>query len=398
MKKLSIQDAALALAIDDVNALTLGALKRMYKRAILSVHPDRGGKKEDAQRLNAAYSTLKSYVPMIQQSTDDESDFLESDIDNWFYKRNDGHPLHDTHLSSMYSLETLLRKTFQITEEVPDIEFMANHEYQQDEGVYFKDAGRHYCLSGHLWSGSSNFRLTDITDCGRTRGVTWRIQIAVESYSERYSQSSSLVSNVMREWFKDKPFAWSAFYNNLMQARFAAVEQCIPVPIMGQILCMNSANNGTVIVGGSKLTIYFEEVALNRTLNPFDLSPFKPLKKKPGRWKIRDLVCALLNGQFYRLKHNYTYTDDYAYDAANKYGEGYISNPVSIAKEWIKEERLSCTKLWERENTGYIVFGFHSNDSSGFIVDIDNRFPLEDIDTEVAMISQVIRRLDKPVA
>ena len=41
---------------------TLAELKKVYKLLMFKHHPDKGGKKEDAQRIIAAYTTVKEQI------------------------------------------------------------------------------------------------------------------------------------------------------------------------------------------------------------------------------------------------------------------------------------------------------------------------------------------------
>ncbi|MBY8168124.1 hypothetical protein KW507_15730 [Vibrio fluvialis] len=400
MKKLSVQIAAEILGITDLKQVTLPMLKRIYKRAIMTAHPDLGGKKEDAQLLNSAYSALKVYVPKldVENTSHEEGEvFTEREVEDWFYKRTDGHPLHDSRLASMFSLVTLIKDAFHIAESIPNIDSLSGHTYRK--GVFFQDQGRDYRLGGSLWQHNSFYTITDVTEFGQVRGSTYEITILVDNYSPEYDERTAFVSNVMREWLGKKEFSWASFYTQMMQAWHTSLELKSAVDVYGCSFVMVSESRGTVTMKDkSVLTITFKEVPLNKGINPFDLSPFKPLKQAPRKWKIRDLVCVLLNGQFYGLKRDYYYTDDYALDNANRFSKGYYDNPIEVALKWVGAWRRSCTSLYDINSNGCITFGFHSNDSSTLRLDISNRYPIVDIEEEVTMISNVVLKLSDKVA
>lgn len=142
-------------------------------------------------------------------------------------------------------------------------------------------------------------------------------------------------------------------------------------------------------IDGSVVSITYDEVKSHTVFNPFNLDALKPLKAIPKRWKLMDLVKVLVNGQFHSLKQNYYYTDDYLHDAAMGFRKGYIDNPILTALEWFSERRVSCTRLSQTSNS--LNFGFHSNDSSSLVLDLDNRYTLVDVESDVQVLESKLR-------
>ncbi|KOY42670.1 isomerase, partial [Vibrio parahaemolyticus] len=74
-------------------------------------------------------------------------------------------------------------------------------------------------------------------------------------------------------------------------------------------------------------------------------------------------------------------------DAALGFRTGYIDNPILEALSWHGKTRRSCFGLFSNAlpNTEAIQvsFGKHLNDSSSFILDLDNRYPSISLEDDV---------------
>lgn len=97
-------------------------------------------------------------------------------------------------------------------------------------------------------------------------------------------------------------------------------------------------------------------------------SPFieaKPLSKLPDEWNKRNLTSALLSGQIYMGQVDYHYTDDYAMDAANQFGEGVgidIPNFVrDTVENWSSTNYVRMGTKDAEKGTCTIRFSEHTN-------------------------------------
>lgn len=65
------------------NVKTVEDLKEQYKKLVFKYHPDKGGKKEDMQQLNAEYQELKKFVGNKHRNAQGETyETKETDFSN----------------------------------------------------------------------------------------------------------------------------------------------------------------------------------------------------------------------------------------------------------------------------------------------------------------------------
>ncbi|ENN6469943.1 hypothetical protein AB9X29_003744 [Vibrio vulnificus] len=393
--KVDLKIAMAAFGLTSLVDVDRVILKRRYKAEMFKSHPDRGGCKQHTQLLNAAYATLKPKVPVRLLAKQSEPEEIEEDYCDWFFRANQGHPLHESGLASLKSLDQLIHQTFDIRDDetVPDVCYWHSRRSQPNSGngIYFRKSGMDMRLD--YWSGQLEFvKLVDITEGLNHRRKCGVMRVNVERFSSKYNLNNSMLSNVLKDWLGDagdreNGFHWCDFYRQVIDVVQSAFrDQTNQGTLYGRLLTVRPANDGIfeadLDVDGSKVKISFEEISSLSVMNPFNLDRIKPLKVAPARWKIIDLVKVLVNGQFHSLKRNYYYTDDYAYDAALRSQKGYIDNPLKVAMEWLGESKRSCTYLYEC-GRGQVTFGFHSNDSSSLTLDLSNRYPLVSLEADV---------------
>lgn len=409
MKMTTIQ----AQSIMGISSLSIGKLelKKRYKSEMFKAHPDRGGDKQQTQLLNQAYSLLKKVVtePVERECAVDEMDcpFFEQE-DSVAFAKNVGHPLHNSGLAALKTFDELLHEAFDIrgSDNSPDIRYWNDVNYSKltNSGVYFTNGDvdmvlKHY--SGQL----EVMYLSDISNGMLHRKKCGHMTIVVERYSKEYTASQECLSNVLRDWLgesgeREQGFHWCEFYAEVIKVVSETFRNNQEVGLLfGKEVRVTPSEyyvfDALLDIDGSRLKIRFDEVPSQQTFNPFKLERVKPLTKLPRKWKINDLVKVLVNGQFHSLKRNYYYTDDYAYDAAVGFRKGYIENPLSVAFEWFGETKRSCTSLYESSkstcNGVALNFGFHSNDSSTLVVDLDNRYSLVSLDDDVLYLEEQLR-------
>lgn len=106
-------------------------------------------------------------------------------------------------------------------------------------------------------------------------------------------------------------------------------------------------------------------------------SPFietKPLTKMPEEWNKRNLASALLSGQIYMGQVDYHYTDDYAMDAANHFGEGIGINIPDFVRDtvenWSSTNSVRMGTKDIEKGTCTINFSEHSNSGKTLYFDL----------------------------
>jgi len=88
-------------------------------------------------------------------------------------------------------------------------------------------------------------------------------------------------------------------------------------------------------------------------------SPFVEVKpiKTPSKWTVAHIWKAILSGQIYKGVKDGYYTDDYAGDAANNYGEGRKLDLIKLADEIIDSGKGWSVQV-ENEKDGIIMLSF----------------------------------------
>lgn len=86
-----------------------------------------------------------------------------------------------------------------------------------------------------------------------------------------------------------------------------------------------------------------------------------PLKTAPKKWTVKHVLRALANSQA-SIRCTGKYTDDYAFDAANNFGEGRIS-ATAIVEDILENPRgWWCSKQLDENNTlSLCCHSFNSN-------------------------------------
>lgn len=115
-------------------------------------------------------------------------------------------------------------------------------------------------------------------------------------------------------------------------------------------------------VEDEKITVYTREKKGVDTFSPFAV--VKPVKA-PSKWTMSHVWKAIYSGQIVSAHRDYRYTDDYAYDNANNFGECDMSVDAlaGLAENIIESGYsgwwVSCNKT--DENGNYIIdLGLHS--------------------------------------
>ena len=93
-----------------------------------------------------------------------------------------------------------------------------------------------------------------------------------------------------------------------------------------------SEETGHMDVEDSGVRVYCRERKSIRTFSPFNIKFLKPLTMVPKKWKIKDAIRALVNGQGTDLHKTLRLTDDYAYDSAYNFGKGLIEDVFEFCR------------------------------------------------------------------
>lgn len=406
--RMTIITAQSAFELDSLENVTRSKLKKMYKRAMFKLHPDRGGDKIATQLLNEAYATLKTIVKP-DDAIGCEVDALETQDDSWMYDKNAGHPLHGSGLAATKTREELLKETFDIrdNENTPDVCYWHSKNWHpnQQNGIFFQK-GQMAMKLNHWVSERNTMVLWDITNGFLHRKQCGKMRLEVKQYGSGYSENCKMLSNVLREWLEgqgtnENGFHWCDFYSEVrseIERVFNSGEKSgelfgcnfIIEEEVKWVVCQ-----AKVQVGDNIISISIDDVPSKDQFNPFNLAAVKPLQSIPKRWKISDLVKVLMNGQFHSLKQDFYISDDSALDAALGFRKGYIDNPLAEALSWHGETKRSCQGIYSysgvNNDTTKVSFGKHSNDSCSFVLDLNNRYPLESLESDVIQLEQCLK-------
>ncbi|HAS8195751.1 TPA: hypothetical protein I7682_17875 [Vibrio vulnificus] len=397
--KMTVIQAMSALNIFSGEKLTVRALKRYYKQAIFKVHPDYGGSKEETQKLNAAYAILLKTVkhdnkfPEKQNKSDSGADYVEPD---WFHKKNDGHPLHSCKLASVHSLDTLIAKTFAVATEPVTLEqvWSPGRNVKDSNSIYEQRGDSAFKISAY-YGDWDTFYVTNVTEAGKARKQCNQMTFHVSHYSSEYSEVTRGIPNVIRAWLldthaKNGKIDCIELYTYMLGLLHHAWTCGGKVHVGKAVVETTDVNetfvNASVKVGGNVIKISLKSLAAHHIITPFNLETFKPLTQLPSRWTVKHFVRLLVNGQFFKIKQDYYHTDDYTMDAATRFREGYIDNPLAVAFEWIGDNLSRGAYIYESTKGESLNFGFHINDSSSLCVDLNNRYSLFDLNEDITQM------------
>lgn len=333
-------------------------LKKLYKKAALLVHSDRSGSASTEFTMvdvNQAWECVNANpekaLALIEGS--DVFERIQARVNSW---KDD--PLHDASVPSFYSVETMAKKAWSIVEEsgvefewfsagrskvyIKDVNLEYTH-YYGDESMYLYD------LENAFKTGKTCVGYRVHLDHGRN-GEFWAVWYdALKLFCESESPSS------VWQWLGSLEYVDQGKYHGVCSF---------------------------VTVGNSRLKIYRDEEKGAKVFSPFVVDRIKPVTEMPEKWTVLHLRKILANGQFRSYKQDYYHTDDSAYDAAVNCRKGYISNPLDSFAD-----ALTCgsMRVWERvsdDGTVALHFGAHSNDGRSLIVDLNNRYPIVDMEAE----------------
>ncbi|MEZ8989193.1 hypothetical protein AB4571_02685 [Vibrio breoganii] len=394
MRKMNTKKAREILALS--GEFTLAILKKQYKTLLLTTHPDKGGCTEDTKELNAAFEALKPLaVPTISETAEDTV-CMESDINS--------HPLYNSRVPSVSSFETLLNETFDFLDEIPSVSKAYSHKcYSKRGGTFFRgDDNRDW----NYWVDSidSTISIYNITDGGRIGKTIPNVFLRASCYPSDLCDSMKNPWNILNPWFSKTKSRdlYEITLPELSDWLYVWAEACDAKPrewiqMDGAQFKLQSAYTDTSTytikpeTGGVLTFTVCKGNKANGTINPFTLQEvMKPLTKMPSKSEpsIKELVRILVNGQFAQIKCNFYHTDDYRLDASRNFLKGYLDNPLKKAVDWFGERKISCTRLYMSGNK--LSFGQHSNESYSLEIELSNRYPSVDIDTEVKSLESAL--------
>lgn len=340
---------------------SLDDVRKLYKKAALLVHTDRKSSETcpfTMVDVNAAWELIsKSPEAKVMEIVSDcigsesRKAVIETAANAW---TND--PLHEATVPAFFTVNTLCRDAWDVVD--------SSEEFRWFSGLhktYFQDLNWEY----KFWSGNESMCFVDLTNAylvGK-KCVSFSINFNI---NKREADSCS---------------AWYLLLKEQCQSTHpkAVVEwlKRLEMSDMGRGVGVCAR----FIVGDVEVRIYSDERQANQVFSPFALERLKPIVETPTRWTNVHLRRIIANGQFVRLKQDYYHTDDFASDAAENFREGYIKNPIkSLAKMF--GDTLHIFSSVDKSGKIRLSFGAHSNDGRSLIVDLNNRYPSVDMETE----------------
>ena len=324
------------------------SLKKLYKRAALSCHPDRNASENDClatmKGLNAAWDYLSSNI-----------DEVNSVLGSVTGKRHstgpdpiDSNVLTHSTLPAFKSRETLLREAFTII----DDEKWGDWISVRHKTVYFSV----YHLRVHTFNNCIKiYELVNALEARKTCTV-YTIHWGLDCDSAGYSRFLNWVSSISTTDCITGVIAHLSVAN-YKEKRFSMEAE---------------------LDKGLYVTKYEEKSG--KVFSPFKLHKLAPLPSMPeGPLRHQHLVKLIANGQYRQLIRSQYLTDDYAHDAATNFGRKVYENPFNLLKELI-EDKSGGFHLFKRSaDSGQYAFGDHMNDCKSIIPIIDNRFPSIDL-------------------
>lgn len=339
----------------------LDGVRKLYKKAALLVHSDRQGSETcpfTMVDVNAAWELISKYseakvMEIVSDCIGSESRkaAFESAANAW---KND--PLHEASVPAFFTVNTLSRDAWNLVDSSEEFRW-----FSAFNTTYFQDLHWEY----KHWSGSESMCFVDLTNAylvGK-KCVSFRLHFNI---NKRDADSCSAWYKLLREQCQSThPKAVVEWLESLEMSDMGR----------GLGVC------ASFIVGDVEVRIYRDELQANQVFSPFVLERLKPVVEAPTRWTNVHLRRIVANGQFTQLKQNYYYTDDYAYDAATNFRKGYIKNPIKSLAEMLGD-KLHIYSSVDKSGKIRLSFGAHSNDGRSLIVDLNNRYPSVDMETE----------------
>lgn len=410
MKSLT-NDVKLALfffGLDSSNACQ-STIKKAYRKKAIELHPDRGGDNENMKLVNKHYSVIEKFG--FDNFSLEDLSFTDSAVveKDWLYELNEGHPLFSATVPSFQTRESLLSEYFSMRADadLPSMNPRSDYEKNsrcfavRDNSAYFQLDNRDYLVT--WWYGAGEgVRVSEITNAGCRGKSVIQYTIQVTHWGSDWNDNSQIMSNLLRTLpdVDEKSWCWASTFNHLQTMIEGARTQhnqdnkeaiSVAVTLFGVEFISNRCRFSREVgsswecnINGTRLNIYRSESKAIDCVSPYRIfdryKPITDMEVFKGKRKLSRqlLIRILVNGQFYKLKRNYRYTDDYAHDSAVGYMAGMITNPLAVAYEWITDSG-SCDWMFFNSESNGLRFGFHSNDSSGLVIALDNDFPAVDL-------------------
>ncbi|MBE0362236.1 hypothetical protein PULV_a4053 [Pseudoalteromonas ulvae UL12] len=343
------------------NAVDFKGLKKLYKKAALLVHSDRAkehGCSYNMVDLNNAWGMISNNVESALMLIEG-SEVLEKArvfANSW---KDD--PLHEASVPSFYTVETMAKKAWNIVEDGEDGNFVWFNPSKHV--TYIKDSNLEY----RYYYGGDVISFYDLENSFKTGKECTGFRVCHDRLTDRSFME-----------------IWSEILNEYC-------ETPTPKGVWTWLTSLEMVDNGRyhgkcaeIKVGDSSVRVYEDNVSGNKNFSPFVINRVKPVASMPKKWTVVQLRKILANGQFSKYKQDYYMTDDYAGDAASNFRKGYYQNPLDSYADI-----LTCNhmRVWSNQNedgTVVLHLGAHSNDGRSLIVDLNNRYPIVDMEAEEA--------------
>ncbi|MGR2849133.1 J domain-containing protein [Vibrio vulnificus] len=386
MTKQSVKNALLALGLSS-STYTSSQIKKAYKIAVINCHHDKMENAAAASmvKINDAYAflTKSGFV-----TSDYDIDSIQTDE---IFNHHQGHSLCGTGLPSLSTVQEMLSEMY-------NFEFANKVLFEQDSRkAYFQEETSDFCFSQY----TDCVVVSDITNAGKRGKTITRVTIKVDMWGD-VPLNQQNIRNPLRKLFEHttpEAFSWSMAINDLAKELIKNQVEISPIQSESTYhsyratkeLHKHSSGTFHIMIDGTRVDVFVNEYSSHGVFSPFNLAKrFKPLTELPKKWTRAHLIRILVNGQFKECKRKYSYTDDFAFDAANSFFSGYMDNPLKHAIDWI-ESACSSELIYTNETDSGIEvnFGLHMNENSRLIVDLDNRYSLTGLKQDVVMLNQI---------
>ncbi len=323
------------------NDFTTADLRKLYKKAALACHPDRQSDCKaliTMQELNAAWEVISKQTDGFEQHCTEKTETVET------------HKLYNLPIPTLLSLRSLLDEAFNFVEDKDGSwNFWQQNRFKT---IYFVE------LQAMIHQYASSIRIVDLTNAlenGKTcdtYSINWGLACDAEGYTNFLNWADIVGSTILD------------VFNHISKIEYET----------------DRYGNESAKLGNG-LQVHRYKSKSNSTFSPFKLARLKPLTDMPSKFTVLHLIRLIANGQYRLLKTNYSFTDDYAWDAANNDGRKLHTNPLPLLKSLI-EDRSSGFYVYQRSNeTGETELSFseYSAENKSLIVELSNRFPTLDL-------------------